>query len=176
MNTEAAIHERFGRYLRERLRIVNDGEIPPVAVVTARFNHLDAWQRPVSAESVRRWMRGISLPELSRLPALCRMLQCTPGDIIDALGISQILDAPDPPVPAPGQKTVADKACNALRSQINEIMRGMDESRLTAMVALFERRTAPRLEAGAKRRAADKAAAAPEGSGTKRGRRGGPDA
>ena len=82
---EPEINERFARFLRDRLRIVNDGELPSVSIVTARFNHIDNWQRPVSAEGVRRWMRGMSLPELSRLPALCRMLKCTPADIVGRL-------------------------------------------------------------------------------------------
>ncbi len=144
MTDEAALHDRFARYMRERLREVSGGEIPPVSVVTARFNHIDAWQRPVSAESVRRWIRGISLPELSRLPALCRMLNCTPGDIIDALGISQVLDAAESPQPPPVDKLESAKVCEELRGQIHDIMRGMDESRLRAMVSLFERRSQPR--------------------------------
>jgi hypothetical protein len=63
---EPEINERFARFLRDRLRIVNEGELPSVSIVTARFNLIDNWQRPVSAEGVRRWMRGMSLPELSR--------------------------------------------------------------------------------------------------------------
>ncbi len=47
---EPEINERFVRFLRDRLRIVNEGELPSVSIVTARFNHIDNWQRPVSAE------------------------------------------------------------------------------------------------------------------------------
>ena len=141
---EPEINERFARFLRDRLRIVNDGELPSVSIVTARFNHIDNWQRPVSAEGVRRWMRGMSLPELSRLPALCRMLKCTPGDVVEALGVSEEIAAAEQDDRTPDQKEAAEKACDELRLQINQIMRGMDEPRLRAMVSLFERRSAKR--------------------------------
>ena len=141
---EPEINERFARFLRDRLRIVNEGELPSVSIVTARFNHIDNWQRPVSAEGVRRWMRGMSLPELSRLPALCRMLKCTPADIVDALGVTEEIAAAEADERTPDQKAASEKACDDLRVQINQIMRGMDEPKLRAMVSLFERRAAKR--------------------------------
>ena len=143
---EPDINQRFARYLRDRLREVNDGELPSVSVVTARFNHLDGWQRPVTSESVRRWMRGLSLPELSRLPALCRMLRCTPIDIVDALGLAEEMVAAGEDEGSADEAEAAAKVCEELRLQINQIMRGMDEGRLRAMVALFERRSQPRRE------------------------------
>ncbi len=141
---EPEINERFARFMRERLRIVNEGELPSVSIVTARFNHIDNWQRPVSAEGVRRWMRGMSLPELSRLPALCRMLKCTPADVVDALGLNEEIAATYKDERTPDQVAAAERVCEELRIQINQIMRGMDEPRLRAMVSLFERRSAKR--------------------------------
>lgn len=157
---EPDINQRFARFLRDRLREVNEGELPSVSIVTARFNHLDGWQRPVSAESVRRWMRGLSLPELSRLPALCRMLRCTPIDIVDALGLAEEMVAAAEEQRTDDQAEAAAKACEDLRLQINQIMRGMDEGRLRAMVALFERRSQPRRERDAASALAAEAAGA----------------
>ena len=157
---ETEINERFARFLRERLRDVNEGELPTVSIITARFNHLDGWQRPVSAESVRRWMRGLSLPELSRLPALCRMLHCTPVDVVDALGLAEEMVNAAAQAGDVNQQAASVRACEELRAQINQIMRGMDEQRLRAMVSLFERRSQARRDAAAAEAAAD---AAPNG-------------
>jgi len=141
--TYQAVNERFARFIRERLRQANDGRLPSVSVITARFNHVDNWQRPVSPETMRRWLRGLSLPELSRLPALCRLLGCSPMDVVEALGFVEILAVPAAEVP-PDQADASLRACDALRNQVVEIMRGMDEPRLRAMVSLFERRSNPR--------------------------------
>ncbi len=85
----------------------------------------------------------MSLPELSRLPALCRLLGCSPMDVVEALGFAEMLAAPASDL-SPEQADASARACDALRLQVIDIMRGMDEPRLKAMVSLFERRSNPR--------------------------------
>jgi len=72
------------------------------------------------------------------------MLRCTPADIVDALGVSEEIAAAEQDDRTPDQKEAAEKACDELRLQINQIMRGMDEPKLRAMVSLFERRVTKR--------------------------------
>lgn len=147
--SEDAINQRFARFLRERLKQANNNEMPAVSTITARFNHIDNWQRPVSPETMRRWVRGLSLPELSRLPALCRLLACSPIDIVDAIGVMEMLQSPTGPEHSSDKALAAEAACEVLRSQVVEIMRGMDEPRLKAVVSLLERRSHPRKDAPA---------------------------
>lgn len=137
--TYQAINARFARFLRARLLLASEGCLPAVSVITARFNQCENGLRPVSSETVRRWLRGLSLPELSRLPALCRLLGCSPIDIADHLGFEE-MPTVQAPETSPDEADASAREPDALLAHVVEIMRGMDEPRLRAMVALFERR------------------------------------
>lgn len=73
--------ENFSHGLRSRIRARHDGDLPSASELARALNQADQWRRPVSAETMRRWIRGLSLPELHRVPALCQWLDCSPGDL-----------------------------------------------------------------------------------------------
>lgn len=61
-----SITERFGDMLRASLRDIY-GKIPSAAFVAREFNLRSQWGSPVSNETARRWLRGYSVPDISRL-------------------------------------------------------------------------------------------------------------
>ena len=73
--------ENFSHGLRSRIRARHDGDLPSASELARALNQADQWRRPVSAETMRRWIRGLSLPELHRVPALSQWLDCSPGDL-----------------------------------------------------------------------------------------------
>lgn len=68
------IKENFSALLRDSLRS-RYGRIPSAAVVAREFNLRAYDTSPVSQESARRWLRGVSLPEEERLRILVNWLQ-----------------------------------------------------------------------------------------------------
>ena len=67
------IKENFSALLRDSLR-ARFGRIPSAAVVAREFNLRAYDTAPVSQESARRWLRGVSLPEEERLRVLVNWL------------------------------------------------------------------------------------------------------
>lgn len=67
------IKESFSALLRDSLR-AQYGRIPSAAVVAREFNLRAYDTSPVSQESARRWLRGVSLPEEERLRVLVNWL------------------------------------------------------------------------------------------------------
>jgi len=59
----------FSRFFREGLR-KKYGRLPSAAFVAIQFNRYTDSEKPVSQETVRRWMRGISMPTYSHLQVL----------------------------------------------------------------------------------------------------------
>jgi hypothetical protein len=67
------IKESFSALLRNSLR-ARYGRIPSAAVVAREFNLRAYDTSPISQESARRWLRGVSLPEEERLRVLVNWL------------------------------------------------------------------------------------------------------
>ena len=72
-NSLIAIEERFASELRNALR-KRYGSIPSAAFVTIQFNRRLVSKNGVSQESVRRWMRGLSMPSYLHLQILALWL------------------------------------------------------------------------------------------------------
>lgn len=73
MSKSNDIKERFAALLRDSLR-AEYGRIPSAAVVAREFNLRAHGTTPISQESARRWIRGVSLPEEERLRVLVNWL------------------------------------------------------------------------------------------------------
>lgn len=67
------IKDNFSALLRDSLRS-RFGRIPSAAVVAREFNLRAYDTAPISQESARRWIRGVSLPEEERLRVLVNWL------------------------------------------------------------------------------------------------------
>lgn len=81
----AAPQDHFASFLRERLRALEGGALPSAAELARRFNEMNRWEQPISAETMRRWLHGLALPELSRFASLCAMLRCDPKELLSRL-------------------------------------------------------------------------------------------
>ncbi len=103
------IKENFSALLRDSLRS-RFGRIPSAAVVAREFNLRAYDTSPISQESARRWLRGVSLPEEERLRVLVNWLNL---DFNEALkprtqpfgGRPQFGATMGTPAPAPVQQT-----------------------------------------------------------------------
>jgi len=73
--------EGFAERLRVVLRRRYQGRLPRAAGLARALNESDPQALPVAAETVRRWMRGLSMPELYRFRSLCRFLRCEPAEL-----------------------------------------------------------------------------------------------
>jgi hypothetical protein len=73
MNKTNDIKENFAALLRDSLRS-RFGRIPSAAIVAREFNLRAYDTPPISQESARRWIRGVSLPEEQRLRVLVNWL------------------------------------------------------------------------------------------------------
>ena len=73
--------EGFAERLRAVLRHRNKGRLPRAAHLARALNESDPLALPVAAETVRRWMRGLSMPELYRFRSLCCFLRCEPAEL-----------------------------------------------------------------------------------------------
>lgn len=69
-----SITERFGDMLRASLRKTY-GKLPSAAFVAREFNLRSRWGSPVSSETARRWLRGYSVPDVSRLSVFSEWLK-----------------------------------------------------------------------------------------------------
>lgn len=76
-------NEVFADRLRVLLRRKFGGSLPKAAELAAALGDrsLPSDAPRVSAESVRRWMRGISVPEALRLTQLCQALDLVPSEV-----------------------------------------------------------------------------------------------
>ena len=68
------VKDEFARLLKEGL-LGHFGKMPAVAVVTREFNLRAHGVEPVTQESVRRWLKGISMPEERKLRILATWLK-----------------------------------------------------------------------------------------------------
>ena len=65
--------ESFSAQLRDRLR-KRYGRLPAASFVAIQFNRCNKSERPISQETARRWMRGVSMPSYFHLFALSSWL------------------------------------------------------------------------------------------------------
>lgn len=64
------VKERFAHLLRSALTTHFGGHLPSNAVIAREFNLRAHGAEPVTHESVRRWIHGISMPDETKLRAL----------------------------------------------------------------------------------------------------------
>ena len=76
------IEERFGHQLRMAL-MRRYGRVPSAAFVASQFNRLVTTSNGVSGESVRRWIRGVSIPRYEHLSVLTDWLGLDFQEILD---------------------------------------------------------------------------------------------
>ncbi len=77
------IKDNFSALLRDSLRS-RFGRIPSAAVVAREFNLRAYDTAPISQESARRWIRGVSLPEEERLRVLVNWLDLDFNQVLRA--------------------------------------------------------------------------------------------
>ncbi len=77
--------ENFSKQVRESLRR-KYGRLPSAAFVSIQFNRLVDKNRQVSGESVRRWMRGQTMPNQHHIQVLATWLGL---DINETLGLGR---------------------------------------------------------------------------------------
>lgn len=159
--------ESFANTLRERIRALHDGRLPSAGDLARALNAVDGWRRPVSTETMRRWIRGLSLPELHRVPALCEWLGCAPDDLLsadlwvdagDALGAvhangraaavplmsaQPIMASSSVAASTDAQPVAGTARGDPLQTRIIECMAGMSRPELEALATLLERRGQP---------------------------------
>lgn len=58
------------------------GKVPPCTFIANEFNLNANDCPPVASETVRRWLTGMSLPEIHRLATLCQILNVNPDYFI----------------------------------------------------------------------------------------------
>jgi transcriptional regulator with XRE-family HTH domain len=80
-----AIEEHFSTELISALR-ARYGKVPSAAFVAAQFNRRVATRNGVSQESVRRWLRGLSMPSYTNLQVIAKWLDL---DVESLLGLSR---------------------------------------------------------------------------------------
>jgi len=150
--------ETFAAALRSRIRARHNGGLPSASELARALNHIDQWRRPVSPETMRRWIRGLSLPELHRVPALCDWLGCSPGDLFASAGgesapgalvetLQQNAERQTAGAGSCGEPVATDSASPAcglyaqrLCQRIGEALPGMSVAELEALLLLLERR------------------------------------
>lgn len=91
------IKENFAALMRDALR-ARYGRIPSAAVVAREFNLRAYGTSPISQESARRWLRGVSLPEEERLRVLVNWLNLNFNDALRQT--RPAMQRPMPAVPA----------------------------------------------------------------------------
>jgi len=73
---------RFASCLRKKLREFYGGHIPSTAVIARDYSFRAGQLPPVSPETIRKWISGVSLPHMSRLSVLSDWLG---ADLLDAI-------------------------------------------------------------------------------------------
>ena len=138
--------ESFASGLRERIRAHYGGRLPSAGELARALNQADQWRRPVSAETMRRWIRGLSLPELHRVPTLCGWLGCDPAQLFapadtasaertgsGAVAVDGVLRATD-------GRAEAEADTARLREHIDRLLPRLSAAELAALIVLLERR------------------------------------
>ena len=100
--------ERFSYLLRENLKN-RYGKIPSAEIVARNFNIRAYGTTPVTQESVRRWIRGESLPKPEHLIVLVRWL---------GLNLNQIITV-DLPIKTSDEKIDTNTTCNSINHHQN---------------------------------------------------------
>lgn len=76
--------DRFKRLVN--LALVNHyGRVPSASVVARDFNFRCPDLDPITQETARRWMRGLSIPEFHRLEPLCAWLKIDLRDLASSI-------------------------------------------------------------------------------------------
>lgn len=91
MRTNNDIKQIFSAQLRECLR-TRYGKIPSAAVIARDFNLRAYGTQPISQESARRWIRGVSLPEEDRLRVLVNWLNLDFNNVLRSDDVSTALN------------------------------------------------------------------------------------
>jgi len=73
----------FGKELCKRL-VDHYGRMPSAAVVARDFNFRSPHLSPISQETARRWIRGLSVPEIERLSILATWLKIDVKEIFQS--------------------------------------------------------------------------------------------
>lgn len=85
MRKTIAIKDTFSRSLRNCLH-KHYGRVPTAAVIAKDFNLRAYGVDPITQESARRWIRGISIPEEDRLKVLIEWLSLDFNEILRSNG------------------------------------------------------------------------------------------
>jgi hypothetical protein len=85
--------ERFAKVLSHRL-IKRFGSIPSAARLAQQFNLRASEGDTVSPEAARRWIKGISVPELARFRILSDWLNIDAGDFLDLADGTDAFESP----------------------------------------------------------------------------------
>lgn len=99
------IKENFSALLRDSLRS-RFGRIPSAAVFAREFNLRAYDTSPISQESARRWLRGVSLPEEARLRVLVNWLNLNFNDALKPGRVHGYKPTPDAVLGAPPSASV----------------------------------------------------------------------
>jgi len=118
---------RFAADLRLLLRARYDGELPKAAVVARDLRAFTGGRVPISAETVRRWMRGLSLPALESFGVLCAFLRLTPEQSMALLCLADF---------GGGVRQETDDAEGAVRKLIHRRVERMSREELQALLVL----------------------------------------
>lgn len=89
--------ENFSRQIRDSLRR-KYRRIPSAAFVSIQFNRLVDEDKQVSAESVRRWMRGQTMPNQHHVQALVLWLSLDMNEMVGIGKSPEQLPATDRPL------------------------------------------------------------------------------
>lgn len=123
----------FAARLRTLLRRRFGGSIPSAALVARELNRFDAGNAPLSAETVRRWIRGLSTPELPRFRTLCAFLRCSPAEVSYLLLVQPEVDGGAGALAEPGCKAVPQ----SVRAALYSLMESADDDVLSAAYLAF---------------------------------------
>jgi len=122
--------ELFAERLRVLLRRRFGGGLPKAARVARAFSDECPGRSSgvVAPETVRRWMRGLSLPDLQRFGGLCRFLRLTPTEVcyLALIHHGEALSAPAPQVQ--GAPAIAFD----VRAALHALIDSADREALTA--------------------------------------------
>lgn len=127
---------RFASCLRKKLREFYGGHIPSTAVIARDYSFRAGQLPPVSPETIRKWISGVSLPHMSRLSVLSDWLG---ADLLDAINGHRNSDA---------QSKISNSNCatpigsllisSSLKDQLSLYLNQMSEIELKLMISFIE--------------------------------------
>lgn len=124
MSKSTDIKERFAALLRDSLR-GQFGRIPSAAIVAREFNLRAHGTTPISNESARRWIRGVSLPEEDRLQVLVNWLDLNFNNALRLSNAKQCASIHENPEVPNGATHAASFRSVTQASVINAAPKGM---------------------------------------------------